>query len=295
MSIQTNSFVKSHGLGNDYIVLDKSNISFELTPSVIKLICDRNYGIGSDGILLLVPSEKADFGLKIFNPDGSTAEKSGNGLRIFAKFLYEHDYTGRELFNIDTTGGIVTAELEVSNKRISFVKVEMGEATFRSKLIPVEGEDREIIGEEIRVDGEILKFTAVSVGNPHCVVFVDELDEGYVRKMGPLLETHPIFPNRINVQFVKVISRENVNILIWERGAGYTLASGSSSCAVATACLRNGLTGRFVTVSMPGGELQIEIREDWSIKMRGQVEEVFMGTISQDLLEKINRISSLNL
>jgi diaminopimelate epimerase len=295
MSIQTNSFVKSHGLGNDYIVLDKSNISFELTPGVIKLICDRNYGIGSDGILLLVPSEKADFGLKIFNPDGSTAEKSGNGLRIFAKFLYEHDYTGRELFNIDTTGGIVTAELEVSNKRISFVKVEMGEATFRSKLIPVEGEDREIIGEEIRVDGEILKFTAVSVGNPHCVVFVDELDEGYVRKMGPLLETHPIFPNRINVQFVKVISRENVNILIWERGAGYTLASGSSSCAVATACLRNGLTGRFVTVSMPGGELQIEIREDWSIKMRGQVEEVFMGTISQDLLEKINRISSLNL
>ncbi|HEY7534944.1 MAG TPA: diaminopimelate epimerase [Thermodesulfobacteriota bacterium] len=295
MSIQTNSFVKSHGLGNDYIVLDKSNISFELTPGVIKLICDRNYGIGSDGILLLVPSEKADFGLKIFNPDGSTAEKSGNGLRIFAKFLYEHDYTGRELFNIDTTGGIVTAELEVSNKRISFVKVEMGEATFRSKLIPVEGEDREIIGEEIRVDGEILKFTAVSVGNPHCVVFVDELDEGYVRKMGPLLETHPIFPNRINVQFVKVISRENVNILIWERGAGYTLASGSSSCAVAAACLRNGLTGRFVTVSMPGGELQIEIREDWSIKMRGRVEEVFMGTISQDLLEKINRISSLNL
>ncbi|MCI0455284.1 MAG: diaminopimelate epimerase [Candidatus Dadabacteria bacterium] len=290
-----NGFVKSHGLGNDYIVLDKSLLSFELTPSVIKLICHRNYGIGSDGILLLVPSGKADFGLKIFNPDGSTAEKSGNGLRIFAKFLYEHGYTKREFFNIDTPGGVVTSELEVLNERVSFVTVEMGEATFRSKLIPVEGEDREVVGEEIRVNGEILKFTAVSVGNPHCVVIVNELDEGYVRKLGPILETHPLFPNRINVQFAKVLSKDKVDILIWERGAGYTLASGSSSCAVAAACVRNGLTNKHVTVAMPGGELKIEIREDWSIKMRGPVEEVFVGTISQDLLEEINKISSLNI
>ncbi len=290
-----NGFVKSHGLGNDYIVLDKSLLSFELTPSVIKLICHRNYGIGSDGILLLVPSGKADFGLKIFNPDGSTAEKSGNGLRIFAKFLYEHGYTKREFFNIDTPGGIVTTELEVLNERVSFVTVEMGEATFRSKLIPVEGEDREVVGEEIRVNGEILKFTALSVGNPHCVVIVNELDEGYVRKLGPILETHPLFPNRINVQFAKVLSKDKVDILIWERGAGYTLASGSSSCAVAAACVRNGLTDKYLTVAMPGGELKIEIREDWLIKMRGPVEEVFVGTISQDLLEEINKISSLNI
>lgn len=288
-----NKFVKSHGLGNDYIVLDRSNISFELNPDVIKLICHRNYGIGSDGVLLLVPSNKADFGLKIFNPDGSSAEKSGNGLRIFAKFLYEHGHTKKELFNIDTPGGIVTAELEVTNDRVSFVTVEMGEATFRSKLIPVEGEDREVVGEEIRVNGEILKFTAVSVGNPHCVFFVNELDEGYTRKLGPILETHPLFPNRINVQFAQVQSRNKVNILIWERGAGYTLASGSSSCAVAAACVRNGLTDKYVTVSMPGGELQIQIREDWSIKMRGPVEEVYVGMTSQDLLENINKISSV--
>ncbi len=288
-----NKFVKSHGLGNDYIVLDRSNISFELDPDVIKLICHRNYGIGSDGILLLVPSNKADFGLKIFNPDGSSAEKSGNGLRIFAKFLYEHGYTKRELFNIDTPGGIVTAELEVTNNRVSFVTVEMGEATFRSKLIPVEGRDREVVGEEIRINGEILKFTAVSVGNPHCVFFVNKLDEGYTRKLGPILETHQLFPNRINVQFAQVQSRNKVNILIWERGAGYTLASGSSSCAVAAACVRNGLTDKYVTVSMPGGELQIQIREDWSIKMRGPVEEVYVGTISQDFLEKINKIPSV--
>src|SRR3990170_3915830 len=191
-----NRFVKSHGLGNDYIVLDESNISFGLTPGVIKLICHRNYGIGSDGILILVPSGKADFGLKIFNPDGSSAEKSGNGLMIFAKFLYEHGYTRREFFSIDTPGGIVTAELEVINHRVSFVTVEMGEATFRSKLIPVEGG-------EIRINGEILRFTAVSVGNPHCVFFVNELDEGYTKKLGPILETHPLFPNRINVQFAQ--------------------------------------------------------------------------------------------
>jgi diaminopimelate epimerase len=290
-----NRFVKSHGLGNDYLVLDKSAISFELTPEVIRLLCHRNYGIGSDGILLLVPSERADFGLMIFNPDGSEAEKSGNGLRIFAKFLYEHGYTKRGSFNIDTLGGIVSAELEIKDGRVSYVTVEMGKATFRSTLIPVEGEDREVVGEEIRINGEILKFTAVSVGNPHCVVFVDELDEGYTRKVGPILETHRLFPKRTNVQFAKVISRDMVDILIWERGAGYTLASGSSSCAVAAACVKSGLTDRYVTVLMPGGELQIEVREDWSLKMRGAVEEVCEGTISKDLLEKIHELSSLAL
>jgi diaminopimelate epimerase len=290
-----NRFVKSHGLGNDYIVLDRADIAFQLTPEVIKLLCHRNYGIGSDGILLLVPSDKADFGLMIFNPDGSEAEKSGNGLRIFAKFLYEHGYTRESSFKIDTLGGIVTAELETKDDRASFVTVEMGEATFRSNLIPVEGEEREVVDEEIRINGEILKFTAVSVGNPHCVVFANELDEGYTKKLGPIIETHPLFPKRSNVQFAKVISKERVDILIWERGAGYTLASGSSSCAVAAACVKNGFTDRYITVSMPGGELQIEVREDWSLRMRGPAEEVSHGEISRDLLERINKFSSLNL
>lgn len=287
-----NRFVKSHGLGNDYFVLYKADISFELSPEVIRLLCHRNYGIGSDGILLLVPSDKADFGLRIFNPDGSAAEKSGNGLRIFAKFLYEHRYIKTDSFSIDTPGGIVIAQLEVKDGRVLFVTVEMGVATFRSSLIPVVGVDREVVGEEIRINGEILKFTAVSVGNPHCVVFVNELDEGYTRKLGPILETHPIFPSRINVQFAKVASKNRVNILIWERGAGYTLASGSSSCAAAAACVKNGLIDRYVTVSMPGGELQVEIREDWSINMRGPAEEISCGTISKDLLERIDKISS---
>jgi diaminopimelate epimerase len=285
-----NRFVKSHGLGNDYFVLDKAEISFELSPDIIRLLCHRNYGIGSDGILLLVPSDRADFGLRIFNPDGSAAEKSGNGLRIFAKFLYEHGYTKKDSFSIDTPGGIVTVEIEIKDGRVAYVTVDMGIATFRSSLIPVEGADREVVGEEIRINDEILKFTAVSVGNPHCVVFVEELDEGYARKLGPILETHPIFPNRTNVQFAKVASKNRVNILIWERGAGYTLASGSSSCAVAAACMKNGFTDRYVTVSMPGGEIQVDIKEDWSIKMRGPVEEVYCGKISKDLLERIEQI-----
>ena len=286
-----NQFVKSHGLGNDYFVLDQSQLSFDLTPEVVQLLCHRNYGIGSDGILLLVPSDKADFGLRILNPDGSEAEKSGNGLRIFAKYLFEHGHTEKEVFKISTLGGVVTAELETIDGIVPFVTVEMGEATFQSNLIPVAGEEREVVDEEINVDGELLRFTAVSVGNPHCVVFVDELDEGYIRKLGPLLETHELFPNRINVQFAKPLSREKVQILIWERGAGYTLASGSSSCAVASACVKNGLTDGNVTVSMPGGDLDINIRNDWSIKMRGAVEEVAEGTLSIDLLKRIEMLS----
>jgi diaminopimelate epimerase len=262
-----------------------------VTPGATRLLCDRNYGVGSDGILLLTRSNRADFGLRILNPDGSEAEKSGNGLRIFAKYLYEHGHTQNKTFRIDTLGGVVTAELEVSeNGRVPFVTVEMGQAVFNSTEIPVAGEEREVVDEEIRVNGEIARITAVSVGNPHCVVFVDELDEGFTRKLGPLLENHELFPNRINVQFAKVLSPEKVSILIWERGAGYTLASGSSSCAVAAACVKNGFTVRKLTVSMPGGELDIEIREDWTIKMRGPVEEVTSGTLSPDLLDRIKSL-----
>ncbi len=286
-----NRFVKSHGLGNDYFVMDASDLTFDLNPEITKLLCDRNYGIGSDGILLLVPSDRTDFGLRILNPDGSEAEKSGNGLRIFAKYLYEHGHAHNQKFTIDTLGGIVSAELEVKDERVPFVTVEMGEAIFRSTLIPVSGEDREVVDEELIVEGEILKFTAVSVGNPHCVVFMDELDEGYIKLLGPLIENHEMFPNRINLQLAKPVSRDRVEILIWERGAGYTLASGSSSCAVASACVKNGLTDRTVTISMPGGELDIEIREDWTIKMRGAVEEVAAGSLSKDMLDRIESLS----
>ena len=282
-----NEFVKGHGLGNDYIVFDNSRLSFDLTPSAIRLLCHRNYGVGSDGILLLTSSETTDFGLRIFNPDGSEAEKSGNGVRIFAKYLYEHGHTKKDNFTIQTKGGIVRAALEIEEGRVWMITVDMGQATFRSREIPVAGIDREVIQEELDVQGKRLRFTGVSVGNPHCIILTDHLDPAEVKRLGPAIEGHPLFPQRINVQFAKVIARDRVKILIWERGAGYTLASGSSSCAVAAACRKNGLVDERVTIEMPGGELTIEVGKDWDLRMRGPAEEVCTGTISPELLQAI--------
>ena len=282
-----NCFVKSHGLGNDYIVLDSSEIDFELGKAAIELICHRNYGIGSDGILLLVPPTSGDFGLRILNPDGSEAEKSGNGLRIFAKYLYEKKHASGKAFSIDTRGGLVTAEVEEKDGKVHHVTVEMGRATFRADEIPVDIEEEEAVAQRLTLGGEDFDFTAVSVGNPHCVIFFDELSEDLIRELGPQIENHPVFPNRTNVQFAHVISRDSVRILIWERGAGYTLASGSSSCAVAAACVKSNLADQRLTVLMPGGHLDINVAEDWSITMRGEVEEVFSGILSDNLLQRL--------
>jgi diaminopimelate epimerase len=274
--------VKGHGLGNDYLILTERDLPRALSAQAVQRICDRNRGAGSDGILLFVPSPRADFGLRIFNPDGSEAEKSGNGLRIFAKYLYEHGHAISASFTVDTRGGVVKCVCHVDEGRVGSVTVEMGRATFRAPEIPMSGPDREVVGVPLQVGGATLTVTAVSVGNPHCVVFVQTLDEGEARRLGPTIESHPAFPNRTNVQFARVHSRDTLDILIWERGAGWTLASGSSSCAVACAAVKNGLTDGRVTVRMPGGELAIEVRPDWSISLEGPVEEVYTGTLSAE-------------
>jgi diaminopimelate epimerase len=267
-------FVKSHGLGNDYIVIDPRNVPFGLTPAAVRLICDRNFGVGSDGILAVAPPGAADFGVRIFNPDGSEAEKSGNGVRIFAKFLRDHGYTQKDRFALHTLGGQVGISLEWEHHRVTQVTAGMGRATFDSL-------------DAIEVDGRRFEVTSLSVGNPHCVIVVPDLAQVDIHRLGPLIETHPAFPNRTNVQFAQVVSRGEVRILIWERGAGYTLASGSSSCAVAAACNRQGLSDRNVVISMPGGQLQISIADDDMIRMRGPVEEVCTGDFSPDLLRRI--------
>ena len=289
------NFVKSHGLGNDYIVIDPEKVSFDFKSEVIQLICHRNYGVGSDGILLLNITNKADFGLRILNPDGSEAEKSGNGIRIFAKFLYDQGYTNKQKFSIDTPGGLVNAEIVTKNGKAHYIDVDMGMASFNSKDIPVEGAEREVVGEELRVNGDIFKFTAVSVGNPHCVIFVEELNQGLIKKVGPIIENHLIFPNRTNVQFARVKSPSEVEILIWERGAGYTLASGSSSCAVAVASVKNGLTENELKIIMPGGELDIKVNEDWSLRMKGPAEEVYSGIFSSELIQRIKSADFPNM
>lgn len=280
-----NNFVKAHGLGNEYIVLNSEEINFTLSKPLIQKICNVHYGIGSDGILLKVPSSKADFGLRIFNPDGSEAEKSGNGLRIFSKYLYDYKHATSEKFTIETPGGMVTSEIiEKKNDKAFMVKVDMGKAIFTAKDISVNFPKTECFGEELVIDETKFLIHCVSVGNPHCVIIVNSLNEEEVKKYGPLIENHTMFPNRINVQFVKVINKGEVEILIWERGAGYTLASGSSSSAVACAMLKKGLIDPKVTIKMPGGSLNIEIASDWNIRMTGEVREVACGVLSDELV-----------
>jgi diaminopimelate epimerase len=255
-------------------VVEPVNLPFELSPEAVRLICNRQRGVGSDGILVVTDSTRGDFGVRILNPDGSEAEKSGNGIRIFAKFLRDHGYTDRDRFVVETAGGLVAVELEWEAGIVARVRADMGKATFD----PFDA---------IEVDGQTVRVTSLSIGNPHCVVVVRDLHRLDVHDLGPKIERHPAFPNRTNVQFAQVMSRSLVRALIWERGAGYTLASGSSSCAVAAACHRSGLVDREVTVSMPGGDLEIAIDADGELRMRGPVEEICTGEISPELVRRI--------
>ena len=283
-----NFFVKSHGLGNDYIVLSQDKLDFELNQNAIVKICDVHYGIGSDGILLKVPGFVADFGLRIYNPDGSEAEKSGNGLRIFAKYLWDYKYAQPKSFTIETPGGIVKAEITGElNGKAGTVKVDMGKAIFSSAQIPVNCEREVCMDETLHLGNRDFTINCVSIGNPHCVILTDKLDEQEVKTFGPQIEKHFMFPKRINVQFAKVISPCKVEIMIWERGAGWTLASGSSSCAVACVMVKKGLTDRNLTMKMPGGELKIEIDEDWNIRMTGEVREIATGYLSNELVSEL--------
>jgi diaminopimelate epimerase len=284
-----NSFVKSHGLGNDYIVLNQNEISFKLTEDAIRKICDVHFGIGSDGILLKVPSFNAQFGLRILNPDGSEAEKSGNGLRIFAKYLFDYQFAKSRKFTIETPGGLVQAEIiQEKNGKAKAIKVDMGKAIFSSHEIPVNCEKEECIDEILHLEYKDFQISCVSVGNPHCVILTGNLDEKEVKTFGPQIETNPFFPNRINVQFAKVLSPTEVEVMIWERGAGWTLASGSSSCAVAAVTVKKGLTQRCLNVKMPGGDLKIETDENWNMRMTGEVSEIASGVLSRELVAELS-------
>lgn len=285
-----NNFVKTHGLGNEYIVLEEDKINFELTEKAIKRICNVNFGIGSDGILLKVKPDKADFGLRIFNPDGSEAEKSGNGLRIFCKFLYDYGYAEVREFSVDTKGGKVTAKIiETVSNKAKLISVEMGKANFNSREIPTNFETAQVIGEKIKADDREYEINCVSMGNPHCVVIKDQLDIDEIKSYGRFIENNNMFPNKINVQFAKVINRNEAEVLIWERGAGFTLASGSSSCAVACVLRKRNLVDDKIKIKMMGGELLIEIDKDWNVKMTGEVRQIAEGTLSQELIEDLEK------
>jgi len=277
-------FTKYHALGNDYIVINPADISSDyLETDQIKRICHRNFGIGSDGILLgPLNSTDCDFGLRIYNPDGSEAEKSGNGLRMFARYLWDKGLVDNTPFTVETLGGTVSCEIRANGKN---VKVEMGKVSFNSTDIPVIGPSREMLNEEIEISGRLLKFCAATVGNPHCVVLTESPTPEMACHLGPLLETNTHFPNRTNVQFMKIIDRHNIQIEIWERGAGYTLASGSSSTAAAAVALKLDLCDSDVTVHMPGGEIELQFDNGFSAVMTGPVTKVFDGIINNEMFE----------
>ncbi len=288
-------FVKSHGLGNDYIVMTAPPggiVRQEWLPEVIRLICDRNYGVGSDGILALTKTEEP-FGLRIFNPDGSEAEKSGNGLRIFAKFLYEYGYAKTKTFQIQTLGGLVSATVTAgSDGLVKRVLVDMGSYTLDPVAVGVQGATSPHLEQEIDLgSGTRLKGTAVSVGNPHFVFFKDELDEQWLKTWGPSIENNRLFPRRINTQMVKVTGPDEIEIRIWERGAGYTLASGSSSCAAASVAVHLGKVKSPVRVLMPGGMLTIDVSGSGSVRMEGPVASVMSGMFSAEFLGDLKKAS----
>lgn len=287
--MEKNSFVKMHGLGNEYIVLDSTNIDFRLTTQAIVRLCNIHFGIGSDGIVMKVPSSQADFGFRVYNPDGSEAEKSGNGLRIFCKYLYDYGHAKSRQFSVETLTDIVYADIiEEKDGKAMLIQVDMGKAIFSSHDIPVNSDQLEFIGQKIMAGDKEFEVNCVSVGNPHCVVIKDDLDEQEIRKYGPLLENHPLFPNRINVQFARVLSDHDAQILIWERGAGFTLASGSSSCAASSILVKRGLIKGDLTMHMQGGNLKIQIDKDWNIRMTGEVREIASGILGKELLEDLN-------
>jgi len=288
------SFYKGHGLGNDYIALDLRDLPVYLSPPAIRLVCDRHTGVGSDGILGRTDSESADFGLRIFNPDGSEAEKSGNGLRIFAAYLLgSGEVAVGTPFTVETPGGTVgMTVLEESADGVILVRAEMGTASFRSTAVGLRGPDREAQDELLELEaGDRVAIHTVSIGNPHCVVFVDELDPEDLRRRAPQICAHPDFARGTNVQFARSTEPGVVDALVWERGAGETSASGSSACAVAAAAVRAGMVAeRTVQVRMPGGSLQVEVRDDWSLVLLGPVEGVYRGELTAGMIARLREL-----
>lgn len=283
-------FAKYHGLGNDYLVIEGSELELDRALALAPRICHRNYGVGSDGILLgPVSSQVAQFGLRIINPDGSQAEKSGNGLRIFARFLWDTRRVSEAPFTIETPGGVCEAHVRPED---GLVVVGMGTASFDSAKIGVTGPRRELVGAELpegNGDREGLRYTAVTVGNPHCVVTGAPVTEAEARRLGPRIENDPRFTHRTNVQLLRVVSRTSIEIQIWERGAGYTLASGSSASAAACAARRLGLCDENIVVSMPGGTLQVTVTDGFEVTQKGPAERIAHGWLSEQALGDATR------
>jgi diaminopimelate epimerase len=271
-------FVKAQGLGNDFVIADGTQESLRGVDlfDLAKRVCDRNFGIGGDGLILVLPSNVADCRMQIINSDGSEAEMCGNGIRCFARYLLER---GRmcDTVTVETLAGIKTVTVAKTGGRTGFT-VNMGAPRLNAEEIPVQGYDGQVISQPLDVDGEILNITCVSMGNPHCITFVDSVKDVPLSTLGPKIETHKAFPKKTNVEFIEVLGEDEINFRVWERGAGPTLACGTGACASVVAGVLNKKIKNAATVHLPGGDLFIEWRKDGNVYMTGPAEEVFTGT-----------------
>ena len=282
-------FTKMHGLGNDYVYIDATKENIE-NPSVLsKYISDRHFGVGSDGLILICPSDKADFRMRMFNSDGSEAEMCGNGIRCVGKFVYDKKLTDKTLVTIETKAGIKTLKLNVKDKEVETVRVDMGIPILESEKIPVITDEKIVQNLKLDVLDKSFNFTCVSMGNPHAVTIVDNVSDFDVKKYGSILEVNEVFPNKTNVEFVEIKDPENIKMRVWERGAGETLACGTGACASVVACNLNGLTKRRVNVELLGGNLNIELGEDNHVYMTGPAVTVFEGELNNPKALKLTR------
>ena len=272
-------FTKMQGIGNDYVYVNCLQETIENPSELAKKISDRHYGVGSDGLIMINPSDKADFEMEMYNADGSRGEMCGNGIRCVAKYVYDYGLTDKTSISVETLAGIKYLDLTVEDGKVVLVKVDMGKPMLRPEEVPVVSEKEEVIDEPITVDGQEYRMTCVSMGNPHAVVFIDQdVKEFPLETVGVKFENHERFPKRVNTEFVNVLDRHTAQMRVWERGSGETLACGTGACAVAVPCALNGLTEDEVTVKLLGGDLQIKWdREKNTVYMTGPAEVVFDG------------------
>ena len=280
--------VKMHGIGNDFVFLDhfhqqptEGKVEGEY-PELARKLCHRQFGVGGDGLIVVLPSEVADARMRIFNCDGSEPEMCGNGIRCFARYIFDKGYVKKNPLQVETLAGILTLHLEIAEEKVTGVRVDMGEPILKPGLIPVLAEAEPVIGAKLEVEGHEFEYTAVSMGNPHCVIFIEDYEKLDFERLGPAIEKHPLFPRKTNVEFIRVDSRSELTMKVWERGAGPTLACGTGACASAVAAVLNGKTKRKVTVHLPGGDLLIEWGEDNRVYMTGPATYVFKATLLED-------------
>ena len=275
-------FTKMQGCGNDYVYVDgaKEIIPLEDKPQVVRRLSDRHFGIGGDGVIFINPAEEADFEMEMYNADGTRSEMCGNGIRCVAKFVYVKGLTDKTSLSIVSCGKIKYIDLTVEEGKVSLVKVNMGAPILRATEVPVISQNEQVIDEVIVVEGKEYKITCVSMGNPHAIVFMDNVADLEIEKIGPYFENHERFPNRTNTEFIRIIDEHTVEMRVWERGTGETLACGTGACATVVACVLNGLTKEEVTVKLLGGDLQIKWdREENLVYMTGPAEIVFEGEV----------------